>query len=1037
MVMSPIEEQLSAQFYAWELRGRGCEVHSAPVVLEPPFVPFHGYHLPEPSIVDDGRRPTFLSSLVKRLFDHTPPPEPEPEPEEEPAPDESNRESVVELAVFFPATAHFKLDALQAFLTSLPLLTEPLAFEVFGNGERVVMQFASSPQDLSRVKPLLAAHFPAATFQSQTRSLTSLWTEEQAVVEFGLGREFMLPLATGIPDPLVALSGTLHSLAEDEVGVYQILFQPVRHRWEDSIVRAVSHSDGKPFFVNTPELVSAAERKISRPLFSVVVRLATSAADVDRAWAIAANLSGALRLFQNPKGNELIPLSNEEYPYEEHAADVLLRQSRRCGMLLNVEELAGFVHLPGVPLSVFSKGVRPSHPAPRQSASAGSLVLGNNEHLGETVPVVLTPEQRFRHVHVLGTTGTGKSTLLFNIIRQDIENGQGVAVLDPHGDLIDRILGIIPPERLDDVIVFDPSDPEFTVGFNLLSAHSEAEKALLASDLVSVFQRHSTSWGDQMNSVLRNAVMAILESSRGGTLLDLRRFLLEPDFRTEFLTTVADSEVLYYWQKAFGQLTGTKSLGPILTRLDTFLSPKPIRHALAMQHGKLDFGNVMDGGKIFLAKLPQGQIGRENSFLLGSLLVGKFQQLAMARQGQAEQERRPFHLVIDEFHQFMTPSMAEILNGARKYRLGLTLAHQELRQLAADKDVESALLSNAGTRVVFRVGDADAKQLAEGFAHFEAADISQLEKGQALCRVERHDFNLAVTPSSYPAEADASQVRGTVTTRSREQFATARAEIEALLRSQLAVTPKPEKPKPAKPEAPISVPHSAARVSAETLPPVVAEVPPVLPAEVRQAPVVEPKPVQAATPAVAPTSSGEEKVPANLGRGGAEHQSIQKRLKAAAEKLGYLVTVEKPVLNRSGSVDLALESTSRSIAVEITVTTTIDHEVGNVLKGLQAGFQFVAVVSGSATKLQQVRSAVTAALGAADAVNVGYFTPDQFIEHLLELAKADAPAPTTPAVTIRRGRKVTRSAPKLTPEEMKQAEASGTKAIADLMKQKP
>ena len=1035
MVMSPIEEQLSAQFYAWESRGRGCEVYPTPVVLEPTFVPFYGYSLPKPAIVDDGRRPTFLSSLVKRLFDHTPPPEPEPEPEVESLPDELSREPVVELAVFFPATAHFKVDALQAFLTSLPSLTEPLAFEVFGNGERVVMQFATSPHDLGRVKPLLAAHFPTATFQSQTRPLASLWMEEQAVVEFGLGREFMLPLATGIPDPLVALSGALHALAEDEVGIYQILFQPVRHSWEDSIVRAVTHADGKPFFVNAPELVRAAERKISRSLFSVVVRLATSAGSIDRAWAIAANLSGALRLFQNPQGNELVPLSNEEYPYEEHAADVVRRQSRRCGMLLNVEELSGFVHLPSIPLPVFSKGVRPSHPAPRQSPAVGGLILGNNDHLGESIPVILSPEQRFRHVHILGTTGTGKSTLLFNLIRQDIENGEGIAVLDPHGDLIDRILGIIPENRQNDVIVFDPSDPEFTVGFNLLSAHSEAEKSLLASDLVSVFERHSTSWGDQMNSVLRNAVMAFLESSRGGTLLDLRRFLLEQDFRSEFLTTVTDSEVLYYWQKAFGQLTGTKSLGPILTRLDTFLSPKPIRHALAMQHGKLNFGNVMDGGKIFLAKLPQGQIGKENSFLLGSLLVGKFQQLAMARQGLNESQRRPFHLVIDEFHQFMTPSMAEILNGARKYRLGLTLAHQELRQLAADKDVESALLANAGTRVIFRVGDADAKQLAEGFAHFEAGDISKLEKGQALCRIDRsdHDFNLSVTPSTTSAEAD--ETRVTVLTRSRKQFATPRAEIETLLRSQLAVTPKPEKAKPTKPEPPIPVPHSAAPVSAEALPPVIAEVPPVVPAEVRQEPIAESKPVITAKTTNVSTGSGEEKAPASLGRGGAEHKSIQKRLKDAAGKLGYLVTQEKPVLDRAGSVDLALESTNRNIAVEIAVTTTIDHEVGNVLKCLKAGFQSVAVISGSEAKLSQMQQAVTAALGSAEAVNIGYFTPDQFIEHLQALAKTDTHV-AAPAATIRRGRKVTRSAPKLTPEEMKQAEASGTKAIADLMKQK-
>lgn len=974
--------------------------------------------------MDDGRQHTLVSGLIERWFGPKPEPEPEAEPEEEPQPVELLRESVVELAVFFPANAHFKGNDFQAFLVSLPPLDEPVSFEVFGNRKRVVMLFTASVGDISRVKPLLTAHFPAATFQELPAQLETVWTDsgEKAVVEFGLGREFMLPLATGIPDPLVPLTGALHALAEDEVGVYQILFLPVRHRWEESIVRAVSHADGKPFFVNAPELVSASERKVSKPLFSVVVRLATGAENIDRAWVIAANLSGALRLFQNPQGNELIPLSNEDYPYEPHVDDVVLRQSRRCGMLLNTEELSGFVHLPTVPLPVFSIGVHPSQPAPRQVLAAGGLDLGDNEHLGQTVPVVLTQEQRFRHVHVLGTTGTGKSTLLFNLIRQDIENGGGIAVLDPHGDLIDRVLGIIPEHRRDDVIIFDPSDPEFTVGFNLLSAHSEAEKALLASDLVSVFERHSTSWGDQMNSVLRNAVLAILESSRGGTLLDLRRFLLEPDFRADFLSTVHDSEVLYYWQKAFPQLSGTKSLGPILTRLDTFLSPKPIRHALALKDAKLDFGKVMDSGKIFLAKLPQGLIGKENSFLLGSLLVGKFQQLAMARQSLPEHQRRPFHLVIDEFHQFMTPSMAEILNGARKYRFGLTLAHQELRQLAADKEVESAVLSNAGTRIVFRVGDTDARVLAEGFAHFEAEDISKLEKGQAICRIERHDFNLSVTPSTLPAEAD--QTRAAVIARSREQFATARLEIESLLRSQLLITSKPEKAKPVKPPSPPVEPKSDAAVVVK--PPIPPEPPPV------SIPVVTPKPIE---PVTTPISTGSEEKKAVMGRGGPQHQDIQQRLREGAQALGCHVTVEKPTPDKQGSVDLLLERNAQTIAVEITVTTPIAHEVENARKCLEAGYQQIVLISTEESRLDKLKQG-TAALATSHPNRLQYFTPEQFLSWLSTLPVRSIVPELPPGERNIRGYKVRSKGSALSDEERQSKEAAALKVIGNVVKPK-
>ena len=283
------------------------------------------------------------------------------------------------------------------------------------------------------------------------------------------------------------------------------------------------------------------------------------------------------------------------------------------------------------------------------------------------------------------------------MIRQDLENGEGLAVLDPHGDLVEKVLGTIPSWRIGDVILLDPSDEKFPVGFNVLSAHSDFEKTLLASDLIGVFQRLSTSWGDQMNSVFQNAILAVLESAQGGTLADLRRFLLDDTWRARFLQTVSDPDVRYYWNHAFPQLGGNQSRGPILTRLDMFLSPKPIRYMVSQQENKLDFAEIMDSGKIFLAKLPQGQMGKENAFLLGSLLVAKLQQMAMSRQRLASAKRRPFFCYIDEFQHFITPSMAEILSGARKYRLGLILAHTELRQLERDKEVASAVLSNAFT----------------------------------------------------------------------------------------------------------------------------------------------------------------------------------------------------------------------------------------------------------------------------------------------------------------------------------------------------
>lgn len=303
-------------------------------------------------------------------------------------------------------------------------------------------------------------------------------------------------------------------------------------------------------------------------------------------------------------------------------------------------------------------------------------------------------------------------------------------------------------------------------------------------DLVAVFRRLSTSWGDQITTVLANAVLAFLESNEGGTLADLRRFLVEKSFRQKFLKTVTDPEVVYYWQKEFPLLTG-KPQGPILTRLDSFLRPKLIRHMVCQKENRLNFADIMDRGKIFLAKLAQGAIGEENSYLLGSFLVSKFQQLALARQEQEAASRRPFFLYVDEFHNFICPSIAPLLTGARKYRLGLVLAHQELRQLEKrDPEVASAVLTNPYTRVCFRVGDADARKLAEGFSHFEATDLMNLSTGEALCRVERTewDFDFRTHPAPEVEEFDAATCRRRVIENSRRRYATPRGQVEAVLR---------------------------------------------------------------------------------------------------------------------------------------------------------------------------------------------------------------------------------------------------------------
>jgi hypothetical protein len=430
----------------------------------------------------------------------------------------------------------------------------------------------------------------------------------------------------------------------------------------------------------------------------------------------------------------------------------------------------------------------------------------------------------------------------------------------------------------------------------------------------------------------------------------------------------------------------------------------------------------MDSGKILLAKLPEGLLGRENSYLLGTLLVAKFQQTAMSRQARQIEARRMFSIVIDEFANFITPSMAEILSGARKYRIGLTLAHHELQQLQRSPEVASAVLTHPYTRIVFRVGDDDAKKLAEGFSYFEAQDLRNLETGQAVVRVERSDFdfNLTVPLPDGPDKDSATVRRQEVITVSRRKYAMLRTDVEAMLARQRTTsldtqpTTPQAKPEPKPPVLPV------AQVVSE--PPQVAEPQKLSEIPKESAPhVTEPKPPEASRTLV-PLG--------DLGRGGAQHQAIQRRIKEAAEKLNFRCIIERPVLDGQGSVDLWLERDGQAVACEISISTTIDHEVRNVGKCLKAGVPKVAVICLDDGRLRKIEMAVSGSFGAEPAARVGYFQPDRFIAWLKTLP-AEIPKEKT---VQRRGYKIKTVLAEVSMAEQKEKETAAIRAVASAMR---
>lgn len=989
--MASVHEQLSEQFYKWESRGRGWQVFDEPVAPEPPFRPFNGHYLPEAPVIDDGRRPTFLSSLFRKISQ--PPQAPAiVEAEEEPELNSLIREPLVELQTSLPAKLDISHEAFDQFLANLSLCREPITFELLGNHKQVVAQFAACQSDVSQVRRQLQAHFPEATFLQRAGTLDEAWDacvgDEVFALEFGLEREFMLPLASGKLDPFIGIIGALAELQPGELGLFQVLFQPVQHPWADSIVSSVSHADGKPFFVNSPELTAAAERKVARPLFAAVVRIMARTATRDRLMEIARDLAGSLRVFAQPQGNALIPLHNEEYPFIEHIEDVLLRQTRRTGMLLNSDELFGFVHLPAsaVRSPVLLRDAGKTKSAPGIVRQPPGVVIGDNEHNSETVPVFLTADQRVRHTHIIGSNGTGKSSLLLNLIRQDIENGDGVAVLDPHGDLIDQILGFIPEDRINDVVLVDLSDEDFPIGFNLLHAHSEIEKRLLASDLVGVFRRLSTTWGDQMDTVLQNAILAFLKSSQGGTLADLRRFLRDENFRSDFLLTVHDVEVLTFWQEIFPKLGASKSVSSLLARLQEFFSQEPLRNMVSQRVNKLDFADIMDSGKIFLAKLSTGLGGEENSYLLGTLLVSKFQQLAMARQAQKLESRRDFWLYIDEFQHFISPSMEKILTGTRKYRLGFTLAHQNLHQLQDNAKVASAVMTQPCTRIVLRVGDDDAKKLGECFDSFDAKSLTRLEQFHAIVRVERNDFdfNLALRKPELSGGGEARMAA--VIAASRAKYATPRAVVEAALLAEI-------RPEAAKTKPPVSAGEGVKPTSKPVIPPTPTD-PSVVPKSLAESTGSEKKAASGGPSAQKTGASQDTEVPNAVGAETtgddevSQHKSLKNEIQTEAESLDFTVLPEQSI-PQHGRPDLILTRGDKSVACEISVTTPPETEADHIRLRLKAGFQHVAVISANRRKLNLIQEAYVRQSGTIAASKVGFYTPKEFFAQLFTWAADD------------------------------------------------
>ena len=518
----------------------------------------------------------------------------------------------------------------------------------------------------------------------------------------------------------------------------------------------------------------------------------------------------------------------------------------------------------------------------------------------------------------------------------------------------------VPDNRIRDVILFDPADEMFPIGFNILQANSDTEKNFLASDLVATFKSYSTSWGDVMDSVLANAVLAFVESTRGGTLFDLKRFLVEKEFRREFLETIQDEAVRYFWTNEFPMIAA-RTQSSVLIRLDSFLRQKLIRNIVCQTGSGLDLRRVLDERQILLVKLAQGLIGEQNAAFLGTLLISKLYQIALTRQDVDPSKRSLFSCAIDEASHFVgSPSMSLILANLRKFGIALTLATQTYRQIRdrGEKDVADSVLANCQIRICFRLGDNDAEKLASGFSFFDANALQNLGVGEAIVRIERaeYDFNLKTYPAE-PVEKDlADRRKAAIIEHTRKTYATPVRRVEEQLRITRGL---------------VQTPSASGRSSA------------------REA--KEPYRGKDVLSSIAPTETTAA-MKADPGKGGAHHQELQQAIKRMAEIQGFSAEIEKSVLDGSGSIDVALQNENLKIACEVSVTTT-DYETHNIQKCLAAGYDYAIVVVSNKKKIPLINSKFDAEISADLGPRLRVLSLMDLLAFLRELSKSDVTEP--------------------------------------------
>ncbi len=485
------------------------------------------------------------------------------------------------------------------------------------------------------------------------------------------------------------------------------------------------------------ELIKSIETKTAKVGFMVNIRLIASAETQERAEEILSHIENAFSQFENP-GVNYFKVQRIGSKSKKQAFNYIFRAfNDEYAVLLGVEEISSIFHFPiSTTETPKIKWLKSGSAQPPTDIPKEGIFIGTNNYRGVETKIFLSDNDRRRHMYIIGQTGTGKSTILEEMAKQDIKKGNGMCYIDPHGEAIEHVMTAIPKERAEDVIYFDPSDTERPFGLNMLEydENKPEEKTFVVNEIINIFDALydlKATGGPMFEQYMRNAMLLIMDDvESGATLMEIPKVLADENFRKMKLSKCKNETVKTFWieeaEKAGGEAALANMVPYITSKLTPFLSNDMMRPIISQQKSTLDFREIMDTQKILLINLSKGKIGETNSHLLGMIIVGKILMAALGRVDIPEDDRKDFYMYIDEFQNVTTDSIAQILSEARKYRLGLILAHQFIGQLS--EDISKAVFGNVGSLAAYRVGPEDAEFLQKQFEPvFTAQDLINVD----------------------------------------------------------------------------------------------------------------------------------------------------------------------------------------------------------------------------------------------------------------------------------------------------------------------